>query len=170
MKTETAPLAKDQQFDYVSKLLSEKGIDFSHHDSTRPWGGFFVIKETSLQRFIETFFSHIEVKRAYNNQPLSPKILLIEPGKRFSWQYHNRRSEIWTMAEGSAGLITSDDNQQGEMVPFNQGDTVWLKCGTRHRLIGLENWGMVAEIWQHTDPGHPSDEEDIVRIEDDFGR
>ena len=38
------------------------------------------------------------------------------------------------------------------------------------RLIGLEEWGMVAEIWQHTDDAHPSAEDDIVRVQDDFGR
>ena len=42
--------------------------------------------------------------------------------------------------------------------------------GERHRLIGLEGWGIVAEIWQHTDPENPSDEDDIVRLQDDFGR
>jgi hypothetical protein len=29
---------------------------------------------------------------------------------------------------------------------------------------------LVAEIWQHTDPDHPSNEDDIVRVQDDFGR
>jgi hypothetical protein len=42
--------------------------------------------------------------------------------------------------------------------------------GERHRLIGLENWGVVAEFWQHTDPEHPSDEDDIVRVQDDYKR
>jgi hypothetical protein len=40
----------------------------------------------------------------------------------------------------------------------------------RHRLVGLDNWGVVTEIWQHTDVEHPSDESDIVRLQDDFGR
>jgi len=163
-------LNKKEIFEYVNNLLTVKGIEIDHHDSTRPWGGFFVIKETSLPLFIESFFQNTEIKPAYDNQPLSPKILLIEPGKRFSWQYHNRRSEIWTVAEGHAGLITSADDRQGDMADFRQGDVVHLECGTRHRLVGLDNWGIIAEIWQHTDPNHPSNEEDIVRIEDDFGR
>ncbi|NBC66802.1 MAG: hypothetical protein GVY07_14240 [Bacteroidetes bacterium] len=45
-----------------------------------------------------------------------------------------------------------------------------IEKGQRHRLIGLQNWGVVAEIWQHTDSSDPSDEEDIVRLDDDFGR
>jgi mannose-6-phosphate isomerase len=36
--------------------------------------------------------------------------------------------------------------------------------GERHRLIGLASCGVIAEIWQHTDPKDPSDEEDIVRL------
>ncbi|MCU0327251.1 MAG: phosphoheptose isomerase, partial [Spirosomaceae bacterium] len=40
----------------------------------------------------------------------------------------------------------------------------------RHRLVGVNEWGIIAEIWQHTDPKNPSDENDIVRVQDDFGR
>jgi hypothetical protein len=40
----------------------------------------------------------------------------------------------------------------------------------RHRLVGLGDWGVLAEIWQHTDLQNPSDEEDIVRLQDDYGR
>jgi hypothetical protein len=47
---------------------------------------------------------------------------------------------------------------------------VKLQQGERHRLIGLAGWGIVAEIWQHTDASNPSDEDDIVRVQDDFGR
>ena len=45
-----------------------------------------------------------------------------------------------------------------------------MEMGERHRLVGLENWGVVAEFWQHTDPDHPSDEDDIVRVQDDYKR
>jgi hypothetical protein len=34
----------------------------------------------------------------------------------------------------------------------------------------LDGWGIVAEIWRHTDVENPSNEEDIVRVQDDFGR
>jgi len=47
---------------------------------------------------------------------------------------------------------------------------ITLKQGERHRLIGLNDFGVVAEIWQHTDVNNPSDENDIVRIQDDYGR
>jgi hypothetical protein len=45
-----------------------------------------------------------------------------------------------------------------------------LKKGERHRLIGLDDYGVIAEIWQHIDTENPSDEDDIVRVQDDYGR
>ena len=49
------------------------------------------------------------------------------------------------------------------------GSQLKLNQGVRHRLIGLDDYAVVAEIWQHTDK-IPSDEEDIIRVQDDFGR
>ena len=50
------------------------------------------------------------------------------------------------------------------------GDQIKLKKGERHRLIGLNDFAVLAEIWQHTDSNNPSDENDIVRLSDDYGR
>mgnify|MGYP000206213820 FL=1 len=68
------------------------------------------------------------------------------------------------------GIIRSENDTQNEIEIFNEGDQIRLKQGERHRLIGLDNFAIIAEIWQHTDPNNPSDEEDIVRVQDDFGR
>lgn len=73
------------------------------------------------------------------------------------------------MYQGEVGIIRSDNDIQGELVRFKAGKQVRLFQGERHRLIGLEDYGIVAEIWQHTDTT-PSDEEDIVRVQDDFKR
>ena len=101
---------------------------------------------------------------------LSPKILLVEPGKKLSWQYHHRRAEIWKLIAGRAGVIKSDDDFEKEVILLEPGDLVELQQGDRHRLIGLDQWGIVAEIWRHTDADNPSDEDDIIRLQDDFGR
>ena len=53
---------------------------------------------------------------------------------------------------------------------INEGDQIVLQQGDRHRLIGFNETSVVAEIWQHTDATHPSDEDDIIRVQDDFGR
>ena len=47
---------------------------------------------------------------------------------------------------------------------FNEGDQLILQQGERHRLIGLDETSVVAEIWQHTDKNNPSDEDDIIRV------
>ena len=52
----------------------------------------------------------------------------------------------------------------------NEGDQIVIKQGERHLLIGLNVTSIVAEIWQHTDTNHPSDENDIIKVQDDFGR
>lgn len=101
---------------------------------------------------------------------LSPKFLVVAPEKRLSWQYHFRRAEIWTVISGPVGIAISDTDEQGPVGSYVSGDFIKLQQGERHRLIGLNDWGVVAEIWQHTDASQPSDESDIVRLQDDFGR
>lgn len=169
---DAVPLKADKKtiFKSVEKHLIAEGLSIKKMDDTRPWGGFFVIDESSLSRFIELFFPDFSDENSDRNQPLSPKILLVQPGKRLSWQYHHRRSEIWSIAEGRVGIILSESDEQKSVKTFEKGDQVNIKQGERHRLAGLDEWGVVAEIWKHSDPENPSDEQDIVRLEDDFGR
>ncbi len=61
-------------------------------------------------------------------------------------------------------------DEQGETKRLLPGSQVVLQIGERHRLVGLEGYGFVAEIWQHVDPENPSDEDDIVRLQDDYKR
>tara|TARA_B100000780_G_scaffold130553_1_gene91521 strand:+ start:238 stop:411 length:174 start_codon:yes stop_codon:yes gene_type:complete len=56
------------------------------------------------------------------------------------------------------------------MEVYNEGDQIILKQGERHHLIGLNKTSVVAEIWQHTDANHSSDEDDIIRVQDNFNR
>ena len=53
---------------------------------------------------------------------------------------------------------------------LKEGDEIRLSKRERHRIIGLDNYAVVAEIWIHTDKDNPSDENDIVRLQDDFDR
>ena len=52
----------------------------------------------------------------------------------------------------------------------DKGDKIEIAQGERHRIIGTDEYAVVAEIWIHTDKDNPSDEDDIVRIQDDFNR
>jgi len=133
-------------------------------------GWIFVIEETQAQLFADEYFDGLDVRSLEFNEKLSPKILVVHPAKRLSWQYHNRRAEIWRVVQGKVGVITSDTDEEATLRTLEVGDTITLKQGERHRLIGLEEIGVIAEIWQHVDANYPSDEEDIVRVQDDFGR
>lgn len=162
--------SKEKVFTEVEAYLQKEGFKYTNKDAERPWGGFFVIDETQGDKFIDTYFSSIPKDDILAGNKISPKILLVEPGKRLSWQFHHRRSEIWKVIGGHAGIVTSLTDHQNAVRQLANGDIVELKRGERHRLVGLDQWGIIAEIWQHTDKENPSDEEDIVRVEDDFGR
>lgn len=162
-------LQKEEVFEQIEKYISSF-VRIRYKDMTRPWGGFLVIEEEDAENFIQQFFSHLTKDELSISGKLSPKILLVEPGKKLSWQFHHRRAEIWKLVSGRAGVIKSDDDSENEIIILEPGDLVELKQGERHRLIGLEKWGIVAEIWRHTDANNPSDEDDIVRLQDDFGR
>lgn len=154
----------------MAQQLESEGFSIVKKDELRPWGGFFVIDESQAHRFIETYFPGVPLSDFEGFEKLSPKFLIVAPSKRLSWQYHHRRSEIWRLIHGVAGVITSPTNEETEVRKLEMGEIVRLECGERHRLVGLDGWGVLAEIWQHTDPTHPSDEDDIVRVQDDFGR
>ncbi len=150
--------------------MGKLGLEVVKQDRERPWGGFLVINEDQAKEFATEFFPEENLESLKISGKLSPKILLVAPEKRLSWQYHYRRAEIWRCIEGEVAVATSLTDEEQERVVLKKGDKIKLQKGERHRLIGLDGWGVIAEIWQHTDAENPSDEEDIVRLQDDFGR
>jgi mannose-6-phosphate isomerase-like protein (cupin superfamily) len=162
--------SKESVFEKVNQYLAQQELAVDKMDDSRPWGGFFVLDETMAEKFIQLYFPHLTREALSISGKLSPKILVVGPNKRLSWQYHHRRAEIWKLIGGTAGVVTSDNDEEKETTHLQVGDIIQLKQGERHRLIGLDGWGIVAEIWQHTDAQNPSDEDDIVRVQDDFGR
>lgn len=161
---------KEQLFSETEQKLKKEGFSIVKQDQSRPWGGFFVIDEEQAQEFANTYFDGLPVDSLKISGKLSPKILIVAPEKRLSWQYHHRRAEIWRVVKGTVGVVTSDTDEEGELKRYEPGATITLQQGERHRLVGLDDWGILAEIWQHTDASQPSDEDDIVRVQDDFGR
>ncbi len=161
---------KQATFERVSGLLEELGFRVINKDDSRPWGGFYVIDESQAADFARFFFPDENFDELKITNKLSPKILIVSPDKRLSWQYHHRRAEIWKCIGGTVGVVTSDTDEEKQQHTLKIGDIIKLKQGERHRLVGLDSWGIVAEIWQHTNELNPSDEEDIVRVQDDFGR
>jgi mannose-6-phosphate isomerase-like protein (cupin superfamily) len=157
-------------FENKKKELLANQFKIVSFDQNRPWGGFFVIDENQAQQFANTYFEGLDVSTLKISGKLSPKILIVAPEQRLSWQYHNRRAEIWRVIQGQVGVKRSPNDTEGELVVLQTGETITLEQGERHRLIGLQDFAVIAEIWQHTDASHPSDEADIIRVQDDFGR
>jgi mannose-6-phosphate isomerase len=152
------------------RYLEQQGMRIVHEDLARPWGGFFVVDNQLAKEFAALFFPEVPWEELGMFDVLSPKILMVAPYQRLSWQYHHRRSEIWKCISDSVQVITSEDDTERNTLTLMMGEIIRLPQGERHRLVGSDDWGVVAEIWQHTDVKYPSDEDDIVRIQDDFNR
>lgn len=161
---------EDIAFKKAKKILEQLNFDIVSQDTTRPWGGFYVINENQAQDFAKYFFADEDVESLKITEKLSPKLLIVAPNKRLSWQYHHRRAEIWRCIDGKVEVITSLTNEEAVKQVLKVGDKIKLQQGERHRIIGLDDWGILAEIWQHSDVNNPSNEEDIIRLQDDFGR
>jgi len=157
----------------VTEAIAESGYTAVEIDDERQWGAYFRLDNDQANPFIEEFFPDLNPSEARGGNPdveLTPKILLVAPGQRLSWQYHNRRAEIWRfLTEGSYNR--SMDDEQGDAIPAHSGEMVEFGQAERHRLNGLlASYSLVAEIWRHTDPSNPSDESDIIRLADDYNR
>ncbi len=149
--------------DYTVSL----GLQIIEQNIEKPWGAYFRFDEKNIDIFIQEFFSDVRVEK---NGLLTPKILVLAPHGVLSWQYHNRRSELWKVLLGPMDIIHSTTDDLTPPVRKYAGDIIQHDKLIRHRLIATDVWGAFAEIWQHTDPANPSTEEDIVRIQDQYGR
>lgn len=90
------------------------------------------------------------------------KQIVVAPGKRLSLQYHDHRCEHWIVVSGS-GLATLGEAE----IAIERGSHIHVPNLTPHRLA---NNGPVPLVVVELQYGEMLDENDIVRIEDDFGR
>ena len=107
----------------------------------RPWGTFTVLDEG------EGF----KVKR-----------IEVLPGKRLSYQRHSQRAEHWMVVRGTA-RVTLD----GREVIVSAGEAIDIGIGIAHRV---ENPGQEILVFVEVQRGSYLGEDDIVRLQDDFGR
>lgn len=108
---------------------------------TRPWGAWFVLDEGDGYK----------VKR-----------IEVNPGKRLSLQTHAHRSEHWYVVSGTATCVVED-----ETVELLQGQSIVVPLGAKHRISNLHEQPLMIIEVQH---GGYLGEDDICRLEDDFGR
>jgi|SRR5215213_9465623 len=118
-----------------------KAVSEQREFDRRPWGTYTVLEEAP------TF----KVKR-----------IEVLPGKRLSYQKHSKRAEHWVVVGGTA-KITLD----GREITIRNGEAIDIPIGAAHRV---ENPGEEHLIFIEVQRGDYLGEDDIVRLEDDFGR
>ena len=112
-----------------------------HDDSVRPWGRYEVLQESADHKV---------------------KCIWVMPGKRLSYQRHQKRAEHWFIVQGDA-LVTID----GHAEKHSKGAAFDIAIGQLHRI---ENIGTEPVIFIEVQTGTYFGEDDIERIEDDFNR
>ena len=112
-----------------------------HQFETRPWGGYEILLDTN----------YCKVKK-----------LILNPKKRFSLQYHNKRTETWTIIKGKLEIAIETSKKV-----YSYGETISVPVGTKHRILNIgDEPAEIIEVQTGTYFG----EDDIVRLDDDFGR
>lgn len=90
------------------------------------------------------------------------KRLHVRPGQRLSYQMHAHRSETWVVVFGIATCVVN-----GEAFAVGPGETITVPEGAAHRIINAHGEDlMILEVQR----GGYTGEDDIMRIEDDYGR
>ena len=166
-------VSKNEIFNEIKKCIEANNYTIVEMDDNRPWGSYFKFNNSEADAFVKEFFpglSLVDARLGNDKAELSPKILLVSPNQRLSWQYHNRRAEIWAFLNEGAYNKSLNDNE-GEVQAVGVNHIVQFCAAERHRLIGCTTtYSLVAEIWQHIDSNNMSDENDIVRLQDDYNR
>lgn len=107
----------------------------------RPWGRYYVLHDE-----VDYKLKRIEV----------------ESGQRLSYQYHYKRSEVWTIVLGTA-TVTLD----GVVTEYTIGESIIIPVGAKHRI---ENKTNSRVVFIEVQTGTYFGEDDIVRLEDDYDR
>lgn len=165
----------DQKAFLYNRLMAEArgfGLQINGELSApdKPWGAYIRLSDSCLPQFFEAYWSDVNLDIDLENHQLDPKMLLVAPGARLSLQYHHRRQEHWRVLSGPVKVVLGPDGTSLQEHVLNTGEVIQIPCGYWHRIVGLNAWGVIAEIWDHTETGAPSDEEDIVRVDDDYSR
>lgn len=95
-----------------------------------------------------------------HNEKCTVKLLHVNAGERLSLQYHHKRKEFWKVIKGPALVQIGSKKYTG-----NEGDEFQIPTKAKHRLSALDSDVLILEISYGK-----FDENDIVRVEDDFGR
>ena len=95
-----------------------------------------------------------------HNEVSTVKILTVKPGEKLSLQYHYNREEFWRVLSGEPIVLVGDEEKQAK-----KGDEFFIAKEANHRLMGGNETAEILEI-----AFGDFDENDIVRVEDNYGR
>lgn len=116
-------------------------VDRVSDESTRPWGRYEVLSD---------------------GPDFKAKTITVLPGKRLSYQKHAKRSEHWFVVRGQGEVVLD-----GATRAVRAGEAVDVPVGTPHRI---GNTGAEDLVFVEVQHGSYFGEDDIVRLEDDYGR
>ncbi|MER3423277.1 MAG: mannose-1-phosphate guanylyltransferase/mannose-6-phosphate isomerase [Nitrospiraceae bacterium] len=141
--TLVCPKARSQDVKKVVEILKQRGAPehLEHRTVFRPWGSYTVLEEGPGYK----------VKR-----------VTVNPGGRLSLQLHHQRSEHWVVIAGTARVTCGR-----RVYDLKVGESTAIPVETRHRL---ENPGNETLHIIEVQNGSYLGEDDIVRIQDDYGR
>jgi len=125
----------------VAEIKKDTVLHNSHLTVHRPWGRYTILEQ---------------------NHKYKIKRIVVKPGKKLSLQKHYHRSEHWVVVEGTA-LVTI--GKEEKLVRVNE--STYIPIGVKHRL---ENPGKVDVVLIEAQVGEYLEEDDIVRIKDDYER
>lgn len=111
----------------------------------------------------ETYIEHRpwgKFEQFTHNELSTVKIITVQPRQQLSLQYHHHREEYWRVVGGSGEVVIGD-----ETLSARTGDSFYIPQGTVHRMQTLDDTLVILEIAYGE-----FDEEDIVRLEDKYGR
>lgn len=112
-----------------------------NYKETRPWGMF---------------------ENLFEDDTCKVKKITVESGGRLSYQYHNKRTEVWVVVTGS-GFVRSDVYTG----VVQAGSVIQIPFEAKHRI---ENNGSVPLVFIEVQQGSYFGEDDIVRLQDDYDR
>lgn len=94
------------------------------------------------------------------NEPSTVKLVHVDAGKQLSLQYHNDREEFWRILDGDPTIIIGENETIAK-----EGDEFFVPKKTHHRIRANQNNVRILEL-----AFGAFDEQDIVRLEDSYGR
>ncbi|MDE5603650.1 MAG: mannose-1-phosphate guanylyltransferase/mannose-6-phosphate isomerase [Helicobacter sp.] len=133
--------SESQKVKTLVEHLGDNELCKTHLTTYRPWGSYTILEDSMGYKI---------------------KKIIVKPGKSLSLQKHFHRNEHWIVVSGSASVQIGDEKKL-----VRPNESTYIKMGEVHRL---SNEGKIPVVLIEAQVGEYTGEDDIVRLEDNFGR